>query len=215
MSYLLSLYKRCNKSESNFYYVILNAIFVKILYKKKLYLHQKVIIEGIRNIYSTKRIEVGLNYVGFMHRTDKTYLNIKGKLIINGNFSIGRGCRFDIGENAIVTFGNGGYINANTKLIIMHNCTIGDNCAISWDCQIIDEDFHNIIYPGKISTNKNDIYIGNHVLVGSKCTILKGANIPNGCVIASGSIVNKYFLEENCLLGGIPAKVIRRNISWN
>ena len=49
-----------------------------------LVLHQKVTIKGVKNIQYNEKIEIGKAYVGFMHRTDKTFLNINGKLKIEG-----------------------------------------------------------------------------------------------------------------------------------
>lgn len=127
MNKLFVLLKTLRTSESNFIIVLLRFFWIRIFNNKSFLLHQKVSIKGIKNIQTKGIIKVGIDYVGFVHRKDKTYLNIKGKLSINGNYSIGRGCRFDIGENAIVTIGSGGYINCNTNLIIMHNLHIGDN----------------------------------------------------------------------------------------
>jgi acetyltransferase-like isoleucine patch superfamily enzyme len=151
--------------------------------------------------------------VGFSHKKDITYLNIKGQLFFQGAFSIGRGCRFDIGERAKVVIGKGGYINCNSSLLIYHNLSIGDNCAISWDCQFLDEDFHTIDYEGKKETT-NSIVIGNHVWMGNSVKVYKGTVIPDGCVIASNSVVKGIFLLKNCLIGGSPAKVLKENVSW-
>jgi acetyltransferase-like isoleucine patch superfamily enzyme len=179
-----------------------------------LFLHQGVRLKGVKNIETTDRLEIGINYVGFIHKTDKTLLNIKGKLKLNGNYSIGRGCRFDIGKNAVVSIGKGGYTNCNTTFIIMHRLTIGDNCAISWDCQFLDEDFHKIIYDGKKESN-NSIVIGNNVWIGCGVKIYKSTIIPNGCVIASNSVVKGKFSLENTIIGGNPAKVIKKGVIWN
>jgi acetyltransferase-like isoleucine patch superfamily enzyme len=176
-------------------------------------LHQNVKLKGVKNIDAVERIEVGIEYNGFIHRTDKTYLHINGKLIIKGKYSIGRGCRFDIGENAVVTIGNGGYMNCNTNLIIMHNLSIGDNCVISWNCQFLDDDFHEISYTER-RKSENSIRIGNNVWIGCGVKIYKGTVIPNGCMIASDSIVKGVFYIENSLIGGIPAKVIKEEINW-
>lgn len=108
------------------------------MYGLNIFLHQNVTIKEIKNFYAKDQISIGTDYIGFLHKKDVTYLNLRGKLKIEGVYSIGRGCRFDIGENAIVAIGKGGYINGNTNLIIMHQLTIGDNCAISWDCQFLD-----------------------------------------------------------------------------
>ena len=95
----------------------------------------------------------------------------------------------------------------------MHELVIGDNCAISWDCQFLDEDFHNISYSGKRKV-ENSIIIGDNVWIGCGVKIYKGTVIPNGCVIASDSIVKGAFYVENSLIGGNPAKTIKENIEW-
>jgi acetyltransferase-like isoleucine patch superfamily enzyme len=213
MRQILILYKKCKKSDSYFIIVLLRFIIHKIFHKKTLLLHQNVILKGVKNMDATERIEVGIEYNGFIHKTDKTYLHINGKLIMKGKYSIGRGCRFDIGENAVVTIGNGGYMNCNVYLIIMHKLTIGDNCAIAWNCQFLDDDFHEISYTER-RKSENSILIGNHVWIGCGVKIYKGTVIPNGCVIASDSIVKGVFHVENSLIGGNPAKVIKEGIKW-
>jgi acetyltransferase-like isoleucine patch superfamily enzyme len=213
MRQILILYKKCKESDSNFIIVSLRFIIHKIFHKKTLLLHQNVKLKGVKNIDAMEKIEIGIAYNGFIHKTDKTYIHINGKLIIKGKYSIGRGCRFDIAENAIVTIGTGGYMNCNTNLIIMHKLTIGDNCAISWNCQFLDDDFHEISYFER-RKSENSIIIGNNVWIGCGAKIYKGTVIPNGCVIASDSIVKGVFHIENSLIGGNPAKVIKEEIKW-
>ena len=65
----------------------------------------------------------------------------------------------------------------------------------------------------QVNTNR-PIIVGDHVWFGAKCTITKGAKIPDGCVIATNSCVYKAFKEANTIIGGYPAKVIRKNIRW-
>jgi acetyltransferase-like isoleucine patch superfamily enzyme len=96
----------------------------------------------------------------------------------------------------------------------MHQLTIGNDCAISWNCQFLDEDYHEIQYEGKKEKNSNSIKIGDRVWIGSNVSIHKGAVIPRGCVVASNSVVKAVFDEENVLIAGNPAKVVKRSISW-
>jgi acetyltransferase-like isoleucine patch superfamily enzyme len=213
MNLLIALYKKCNKSDTNFIILLIRLIYNRLIYKKIFLLHQNVTIKGIKNIKSTDRISIGVDYVGFMHKTEKTLLNIDGELKFEGQYSIGRGCRFDIGSNASVSIGKGGYINCNTSIIIMHKLKIGNDCAISWNCQFLDEDFHSIIYTEKKEIS-NSIEIGNNVWIGCRVKIYKGTIIPNGCVVASDSIVKGKFEKENCLIGGNPAKILKENINW-
>ncbi|MEW5676301.1 acyltransferase [Flavobacterium enshiense] len=176
-------------------------------------MHHKVLIKGLSNIETNDKLEIGMRYVGFSDKRDTTLLNVKGKLMFSGNYSIGRGCRFDIGSNAKVLIGKGGYVNPNTTFIIMHGLTIGDNCAISWDCQFLDEDFHAIVYAG-MKEKSNEIVIGNNVCIGCGVKIYKGSVIPDGSVIAANSVVRGVFTEQKVLIAGHPAKVIKNDVSW-
>ncbi len=213
MKQLAALYRKCRKSESSFLIVVFRFLVHKLLHGKALLLHQRVSIRGLRNISHGGRLEVGISYVGFSHRSDTTLLRIKGKLQIADTYSIGRGCRIDVGEKAVVSIGKGGYINNNTKMIIMHGLSIGDQCAISWDCQFLDEDFHSMVIQEKRTSGKK-ITIGNHVWIGCGAKIYKGTVIPDGCVVASDSVVKGVFTVKNAIIAGNPAKVVKEDISW-
>jgi acetyltransferase-like isoleucine patch superfamily enzyme len=214
MNKVLKFLTRLRKSESYFVIVIFRYIWIKIFNGKSLLLHQNVIIRGMKNINTKDILEVGIGYVGFSHKRDTTYINIQGKLNLKGKYSIGRGCRLDIGESAIVSIGSGGYINCNTTLIIMHKLEIGDNCVISWNCQFLDEDFHEIQYSEK-KKSENSIVIGNNVWIGCGVKIYKGSVIPDGCIVASDTIIKGVFEIENSLIAGSPAKVIKEKVKWN
>ncbi|MCC9166595.1 acyltransferase [Pontibacter harenae] len=210
---LKKLYNICKKSNSNFYIVLVKYFYFKVK-GKNIISHQNTIIKGLRNISVKGLLKIGVDYVGFVHNKDITYLNIKGRLEILGNFSISRGCRLDIGKNAVVQIGGGSYINPFTNIIIMHRLSIGKNCAISWNCQFLDEDFHQIQYEEKKENNSLGISIGDSVWIGSNVSIFKGTVIPKGCVVASNTVVKNKFYEENVLIAGNPAKIIKRNVTW-
>ncbi len=53
------------------------------------------------------------------------------------------------------------------------------------------------------------IHIGSHVLIGTRCIILKGVTIGQGSIIAAGSIVTKD-VPANVIAGGNPCKVIKK-----
>lgn len=56
--------------------------------------------------------------------------------------------------------------------------------------------------------NKN-IEVGDGTWICANVTILPGVKIGKGCVIAAGSVINKD-CEDNCMYGGVPAKIIKR-----
>ena len=213
---LLFIYKKCKSADSRFLLVYSNYLYRKLKTKKNIIAHENLQIKGIENIEIGKidNLEIGLKYVGFVHPNDSTLLNIQGKLQFNSSYSIGRGCRVDIGKNAKVVFGKGGYTNACTKFIISHGLTIGDNCIISWDCQFLDDDFHKIQYEGKQEKSK-EIQLGNNIWIGCGVKIYQGTIIPDNTVIAADSVVRGVFNEENTIIAGNLAKVIKKNVNWN
>jgi acetyltransferase-like isoleucine patch superfamily enzyme len=214
---LINFLKSCldiskNKNNDvNYWGLLFKSTYYHFL-GKKIYAHPKTMIRGLPNIESTDPIFIGTSYVGFLNKYDRTYLNIKGKLITKGYVAIGKGCRFDIGKDAVCRLSNCS-ITGQTNFIITHSAEIGDNSAISWGCEFLDTDFHKIDYSDKKEKDKG-IIIGNHVLIGSHVKILKGARIEDNSVVAANSVVTKDFKEKNVLIAGNPARVIKREIWW-
>lgn len=102
---------------------------------------------------------------------------------------------------------NSAIIGKNTKIgyggigVVIHSrAKIGDNCIIS-QCVTI----------GGTSKVENVPVIGNNVFIGAGAKILGDVIIGDNCVIAANAVVTKD-VEDNCLVGGIPAKVIKKNI---
>lgn len=212
MKKLLGLYKKCKKSGCCVLIVLIRHLYFQ-LKGKTITAHQKVKIKGLSNITTHGKLRIGMEYVGFMYKSDKTLLNIKGKAVFHGDYSIGRGCRIDIDEKAFLEVGKTGYLNVNSNFIIRHGLKIGDDCAISWGCQFLDDDFHHIKYENQKERDPK-IVIGNHVWIGSNVSIYKGTRIPDGCVVAADSSVRGVFTEKDSLIAGNPARVIKSNVSW-
>ena len=105
-------------------------------------------------------------------------------------------------------------MNANTTVIISHYLSIGDDCAIAWNCQFLDEDFHQIHYEGRKARADKGITIGNNVWIGCHVHIYQGTVIADGCVIAADSVVRGIFTTPNALIAGNPARMVKENISW-
>lgn len=107
-------------------------------------------------------------------------------------------------------------MTAESSIVVQHKkVEFGREWLLSWDVLLMDSDFHKIYdKDGKCINEPANITVGNHVWVGCRCLILKGAIIPDNTVIAANSLVNKPLEAEHSLFGGQPAKELRRNISW-
>lgn len=53
------------------------------------------------------------------------------------------------------------------------------------------------------------IKVGNNVWIGAAVTILKGANIGSGSIVAANSVVLSGDYHENSLIAGNPARVVK------
>ena len=95
---------------------------------------------------------------------------------------------------------------------------VGDECMFGQNTEFMLGDWHTIYDINtnkKLNIPKTGIKIGNHVWIARNTTVLKDVQIGDNTVIGFGSIVSKKFTEENCILAGIPAKIIKQNINWS
>lgn len=79
----------------------------------------------------------------------------------------------------------------------------------------MDTDFHNIYINNKKENEDRPIIIHDHVWIGCRSTILKGIEIYKNNIVASNSNVVKTVRQENVILGGNPANVIKKNVEWS
>ena len=138
------------------------------------------------------------------------FMGKNANLVVNDNFSIFSGSKVYINENATLKLGKG-YINSNLNLNCFDSIEIGYNVVISENVSIRDSDNHQITSHPHVKTKP--IKIGNDVWIGMNVTILKGVNIGNGAIVAANSLVTRN-IPENTMVAGVPAKVIKNNVSW-
>lgn len=96
------------------------------------------------------------------------------------------------------------------------NVLIGSDCMIAWDIIIRNDDGH-MIFDKKSKKHINQarsIIIGDHVWIGRKAQIMKGAHIQDGVMVGANSIVTRN-IEANSLCAGVPAEIIRHDILWS
>lgn len=113
----------------------------------------------------------------------------------------------DAGENIHV--GDRFLANYNVTILDRAEVHIGDNVLLA---------------PGVLITTVNHamnaaerrenicvampVVLGDDVWVGGNATILPGVHIGNNVIVAAGAVVNRD-VPDNCLVAGVPARVIR------
>ena len=101
-------------------------------------------------------------------------------------------------------------ITGNTLIMVEKKIEIGYDFICAWDVFISDSDWHSI----ENNHHQKDIKIGDHVWIANNTNILKGTVIGNNCVVSSCSKISNKVYGDNLLIGGIPAIVLKENISW-
>ena len=164
----------------------------------------------------TGLVKLGFETLGISDKKyNRTIWHNNGKIIFKAGAEFGNSMKICVFKGGVLRVGDSCGFTGNSTIICSKNISIGSQCLISWECQIMDTDFHKIFNQQKdIINNPESIRIGDSVWVGSRVSILKGSIIPANSVIASGSIINKEFSHENCIYGGIPAKSLRQDILW-
>jgi len=150
----------------------------------------------------------------FFHIFLKSNLKgIKKGMKIYGNFlPVIKGIKnITIGENFRIN--EFVYINARGTSEII----IGDSVTISSYAKLITAtyDVKLLMNGGKEKYrdihNDKSIVIGNNCWIGMSTLILPGVNIlGENVIIAAGSVVTKNFNENNVLIGGNPARIIKK-----
>lgn len=116
-------------------------------------------------------------------------------------------------SDAKITIGNNVGISGAT-IYARKGITIGDNTMIGGNAKILDNDFHPIEAEARLADDKREIgareiFIGKNCFIGCNSIILKGSILGDNCVVGAGAVVAGKF-EDNCVIAGNPARVIKR-----
>lgn len=109
-----------------------------------------------------------------------------------------------------VEIGEYGSIGDRTQIHCGNKVKIGNYVLISWDVNIIENDYHS---PGGGLPEPRPITIEDEVWIGARCIITKGVTIGKGSIIGSGAVVTKN-VPPYSLAAGNPARVIKKVQSW-
>ncbi len=98
------------------------------------------------------------------------------------------GCYFQ-NFDAHIYIGKGTYIGPNVGIITANH-------------NILDLDTH---------TTGQDVILEEGCWIGMNSVILPGVVLKKGTIVGAGSVVTKSFSQENIVIAGSPAKIIKKN----
>lgn len=91
------------------------------------------------------------------------------------------------------------------------NITIGNNVLIGHNVVLATLN-HSMNPAERGNLLPKPIVIGNDVWIGAGAIVLPGVTIGDGAIIAAGAVVTKN-VEADTIVGGVPAKFLRRVMS--
>ena len=112
----------------------------------------------------------------------------------------------DFGKN--ITIGNNVFINAGCKFQDQGGITIDDGALIGHGVVLATLD-HDIDPEKRQQLHPAPIHIGKRVWIGANAVVTKGVTIGDNSIVAAGAVVNRD-VPANTIVGGVPAKVIRK-----
>ncbi|ADN76468.1 transferase hexapeptide repeat containing protein [Ferrimonas balearica DSM 9799] len=100
----------------------------------------------------------------------------------------------------INTCGPGLYVPHYGTIVINTRARIGRNCTIHTDVCI-----------GRHPDSKERVpTLGDNIYIGPGAKIYDAITVANGATIGANAVVNRSFNEENCVLAGVPAKMLTK-----
>lgn len=123
--------------------------------------------------------------------------------------------RIDMYNGAILHVGSKSTFQQTRFVLLEKKCSIGADCLFSYNILVRNYDGHKIISTenSSVVNHPEKIEIGDHVWIGEDVTILKKSEICQGSIIGCKALVAGR-VPENTIAAGVPAKVIRQNMSW-
>jgi acetyltransferase-like isoleucine patch superfamily enzyme len=168
-----------------------------------------IVLDGDDNVLSIKptAYTVGINF----HLTGDANVHIAEHINVHNLFIYAT-------RKTYVRLGHTLGISGTVRLLLHEpgSITVGAGCLFAGGIDISISDMHSIINSGTRQrlNPARSISIGDRVWIGERCILLKGVNIGNGAIIGAGAVVTKD-VPSNCAAAGNPARVIRREVTWD
>lgn len=209
-----------NTLKFNFHYFSFNkAIHFPVLVSYKVSLRklgEKGNLECPNNFASVKLgFSDGSYYMGAGKKSTFEHEN-ESQLIFRGSATMCNPFYLTIKHGAKIVIGDNFQSNTNFILNASKYIEIGKDSLIAWNVTILDGDGHFITNDNNedVLNYPKSIYIGKHNWIASGGTILKGSILADNIIVSANAVISGKFETPNTIIGGVPAKVIKKDIAW-
>jgi acetyltransferase-like isoleucine patch superfamily enzyme len=175
---------------------------------------------------------LNFKYARLLVRLAFLKLRWRGRLSLDGMAFIAPDVTLELAPGARLVLGRWAWIGHGTKIrvhegevrigaktVIGQECTfsayqhvsIGRECVIADRVMMIDFD-HGVVEvdrPIRLQgIYKRDVNVGHNVWVGYGACILRGVTVGDNAIVGTNSVVTRN-VDENAVVGGVPARVLR------
>jgi len=200
----------------------------------KFFYDKKPIILGrlYKVLFSNKNLIIGKNFKCdtfpkiTLDKDAKIYLgdnlifrrNVEIRTHQNSKLTIADNCRIDRGVRILSTNSSHIEISFGVRIGLYSVFNGGDSIFIGKNTLIsgfvyLQTSMHNYFEQGKNIQEQGythkKIILGEDCWIGTHAVIFPGVNLKNKVIVGSSSVVNKSF-EENSIIAGSPAKIIKK-----
>ncbi len=170
---------------------------------KKIYFFFLRHITFLKPIYETQSTMSPITFSGIFFQkilgiNRKAYWPVhRNSLVVGAEY-----IHIGIGTAPGQSFGN--YIFAKEDSPI----TVGDYTIIAPNVCLAG--FNHDVYDYTVYPSKGGISIGNYCWIAMNCSIMPGVKLGDHTIVGANSVVTKSFEEGFCVIGGNPARLIRK-----
>ena len=167
----------------------------------------------VKIIGNNNSIKIGKNCL--LSNTNINILGNNNQIVIENNVRFMGPCKIIMGSNSTLHIKWNAGIRGVEFNLDNANIEVGELCMFSYGITLRNHDSHKVLDKiWNIVNLPQDIILGKHVWIGQDAKILKGCRIGEDSIIGFGAIVTKS-CETGSILAGVPAKVVKKNITWN
>jgi acetyltransferase-like isoleucine patch superfamily enzyme len=187
-----------------------------LAHRQPIWIGSRTVLDGRERVEFADgaSLRIGLGPFGLSSEHDTSVVRVRpqARLRCEGVVSLQRGVRVVV-DAGTLSIGHATNVNGFAKILVRESVSIGAECTLSWDCQILDNDFHPMTVDGVERPMTAPVVIEDRVWVGTAAIVLKGVTIGTGSVVAAGAVVTKD-VPAKSIVAGSPAKVVGQVDSW-